>query len=881
MQKCKYFINLKRVFLIFSMLPQLLFSQYSWNFENDPDSGSVNCLDESWNQLPAERWECTKNGAISGDFSLHHSFDNKEAGCDYILINHDPVQSSDSVTFSFRIKHGYPPSSANNWQVVLFGEISASNELSDGSFRIMEGWVLGVNFSGNDDLLTLWRCTEGSAKVMCTTSFNYQEKVGTGGAPLFQLIWIPQGEIHIYYAPDSEIEEPELIGSCSLAGLPVGRQLALRYEYSSERDRNLWWDDIVLEGSFIMDTISPVVTSMEVLSGTSVGIAFSEVVKTPNCSSFQLEGVHLKAMIPDTIHPSENGWVLIFPQSIPNREELQLRVTAICDRDGNCLADTSLIILRNEAEWGDVVINELMPDPDPAVLLDVEEYLELYNRSGFELDLEDWRIVVNSRSHMITDGMMEPEERIPQSDYGVLKGITLPNEGATVSIYSKENRLIHAIKYTEPYKGPAWKSEGGWSLESPDPDLLCSVSQLWDFSSDPRGGTPGEMNSNDAELLDLDPPLILFMGHPEIELLSIHFSEPVRISSTDRKQISLLPSGFHPDSMALGDPLADYLVLRFPPETLDQQEYRIRIPEISDCYQNYSGGKELKGGRLAEPHRGSLLINEIMYDPEEGAPEFIELYVYGNEYYDLRTLSLDVSEGDMLKNPIPLSTCSRMVAPGEYLVVTTSIPHLMSGYHLELKGWWVEVKEMPALPNSGGTIWLTDRNGGVVDRVYYGDDMHAEIVDQTKGVSLERIAHKRSGMERSNWHSAASIEGFATPGQKNSQHLPESESEMLVGVKPVVFSPDNDGYEDLLEISVSPGRPGWLLHIWITDLTGNKVRILANNHLAGTAITYTWDGERDDGTMISGGLYSVHVRGYDPVTGERWRRTRAVGVIYR
>ena len=67
----------------------------------------------------------------------------------------------------------------------------------------------------------------------------------------------------------------------------------------------------------------------------------------------------------------------------------------------------------------------------------------------------------------------------------------------------------------------------------------------------------------------------------------------------------------------------------------------------------------------------------------------------------------------------------------------------------------------------------------------------------------------------------------------------------------------------------------------ITDLQGNRVRILANNDLAGPSVTYIWDGQGEDGTMLPMDLYVIHIRGYHPATGEHWVRRRAVGLVYR
>ena len=103
----------------------------------------------------------------------------------------------------------------------------------------------------------------------------------------------------------------------------------------------------------------------------------------------------------------------------------------------------------------------------------------------------------------------------------------------------------------------------------------------------------------------------------------------------------------------------------------------------------------------------------------------------------------------------------------------------------------------------------------------------------------------------------------------------------MLAVEPEVFSPDMDGHEDLLEIVIRTGGQDWLVGIWITDLHGILIRVLANNHIAGPSVSYTWDGEGENGSMQPMGFYVVHARAYHPSTGEQWVRRKAVGLVYR
>lgn len=855
---------MKRTLLFFSFLPHFLLAQYHFDFEN----GFV----KPFLQVPPERWEIATGEAISGSFSLHHSYDNPESGTDYCLFRHDPLRDSDSISFSFRVRHMYAPSSANNWQVAL---------LADFKGRITGGLVLGVNFTGSDDLVSLWKVTEENIEKIGSTMINYQEQAGVGKAPGFRFEWRKEGYIRLFFTPDPDNQPEVLTGVFPLDSLPGGRNLVIRYNYSAARDRGLWMDELKLEGRFIPDIIAPSVTGVKVSDPFHLRVCFSEEILNPDPGSFVLTGLNYNngtGIGPDSLLFGPGYLLLGFSIPIPNRIGMGLKVTGICDGDRNCLSDTILCFMRNQPEWGDLVFTEIMYDPVPVVRLPDEEYLEIYNRSAYSVEMEGCWWEVEERKKEFSSLIVEP------GSFLLLTGIALPNRGGVVKLCSREGVLIHATRYSVPWKGPGWKAEGGWSLESPDPDMVCINQDLWEFSTDPTGGTPGRINSNHSELEDRDPPQLLYVGIRENNTLRVKYSEPVRFSTENWSRIMIVPGQISPDSVAVVMPLSEEMDLFFDEDFPERQIFELHLPEMADCAGNVSGHERIRAGKPGIPRYGDIIINEIMYDPVEGNPEFIELFNVSDQCIDIRCLSLDVVKREMPpEKPLPLSGHSRIVAPGDYLVVSASTGRLMEAYFLELTGCWLEMEMMPGLLNSGGTIYLTDRSGMILDVAHFGDHLQLDLLDDSQGISLERVSADRPGSDPANWHSAASIEGYATPGKENSQSVAGLENgfEEPLTIEPKVFSPDNDGYEDLLQILITAGAGEWVVRLLITDLAGNPVRHLANNHIVGPLSTYTWDGERDDQTMVTEGIYVIHLWGYQPDTGKRWSRKATAGVIYR
>ena len=591
-------------------------------------------------------------------------------------------------------------------------------------------------------------------------------------------------------------------------------------------------------------------------------------------------------ILPDSVLCLDSTCLLLFPEPLPNRKSLNLLVTGVRDKDRNLMQDTVVPVMRNEAVWGDVVINEIMPDPEPAMNLALGEYIELYNRSGYTVNLEGWKVVVDERT--FDQGAFDPAGTIDPAGniikpghYQVLTGIYLPNQGATVALFSKEGKLVHAVRYRIPWDEAGWKKEGGWSLELPDPDMVCNAWQNWQYSTDRSGGTPGRLNSVDREMIDHESPVFLWFGYGPQQSIHLQYSEPVGLTGELSGKVLICPGNVPADSICRELPLSDGVTCYFPVDPGDLAGFRIRIQGIPDCQGNQAGEQLVLAGKTTLPETGSILISEIMYDPLEGNPEYIELVNPGSGFIDLKELTVDImEEGGQQDRMITLSRDSRILAPGDYVVLTRDIEHLMDAYGLSHSGKWLDMNGLENLPNAGGEIHLADRAGRDVDVAVYGDPMHLDLISDTRGISLERISWDKPGSDPGNWHSAASIEGYATPGKINSQALEGTGSTEVLTLEPRVFSPDNDGTRDMLNIAVSPGKPGHVVCIRITGMTGIPIRILANNHLAGTGVVYTWDGETDNGEMVPEGIYVVHANGYDPVSGQRWIERAPVAVIY-
>ena len=140
--------------------------------------------------------------------------------------------------------------------------------------------------------------------------------------------------------------------------------------------------------------------------------------------------------------------------------------------------------------------------------------------------------------------------------------------------------------------------------------------------------------------------------------------------------------------------------------------------------------------------------------------------------------------------------------------------------------------------------------------------MHFELIDIQDGVSLERISYNASAQDKNNWHSAASTNGYATPAYQNSQYT-NGEGGTEVTLSPEVFSPDNDGYNDVLSISYAFDTPGMIGSVLIYDSRGRLEKTLVRNELLATTGTFFWDGINDEKMNARIGIYIVYFECFD------------------
>ncbi|MEI7964467.1 MAG: lamin tail domain-containing protein [Chitinophagaceae bacterium] len=525
------------------------------------------------------------------------------------------------------------------------------------------------------------------------------------------------------------------------------------------------------------------------------------------------------------------------------------------------------IVNRNE-----LVIDELMADPSPTVGLPNTEWVELRNCSSVSINLLGWKLGdASGISGSMPAYTLKPDSVVivctasavaALSSFGTCISVTsfptLDNAGDIIYLRSPQNRIIHAVSYTDQWYRNELKKDGGWSLEMIDTKNPCQGAANWIASTDSKGGTPGKRNSADGINADHTAPRLLRAFATDSVTINLQFDEPLdSLKAVQLSNYTLSDGiGILPNILAV-PPVFDQVVLHLSNALQHQKIYQLTVHGISDCVGNaISNNISIQTGWASMADSLDVVINEILFNPRAGGVDYVELYNRSTKIIDIKKLSLaNRNSTAQISNIFPLSSFGNLLLPGMYVVVTADASLVKRDYICLNPESFTEPSSMPSFNDDQGDVVLLNEQGKIVDELAYDAKWHFKLIDNPEGVSLERINVDGPTQQSDNWHSAASSVGYGTPTYKNSQfHLDDATSGELK-LSPEIISPDNDGIDDVASLEYQLPTPGWVANITIFDAAGRIVRYLQRNALCGIKGNFRWDGLGEKNQALPVGIY--------------------------
>lgn len=518
-----------------------------------------------------------------------------------------------------------------------------------------------------------------------------------------------------------------------------------------------------------------------------------------------------------------------------------------------------------------VVITEIMADPTPSAGLPAYEWIEIKNISSTVINLQQWRLAdAGGQSGVFPSFLLMPDSMAIvcgntaaplMAPYGQVIAIgsfpSLANEGDIISLKSATGSLIHSVSYSQNWYNNALKKEGGWSLEMRDTGWPCGGVANWTASENPAGGTPGKKNSVNGIVTDTSGPRLLRTYSSDSLNITLVFNETIDSLSASDKSAYTISDGMVIQSVLPVGPLFQEVKISLSTPLQKRRVHQVTVSGIRDCRGNQvREGSPVKAGLAEEAGWGDIIVNEILFNPLPAGTDYVEIYNRSQKVLDAGRLFLaNRSSSLLLSNTKQISQVPWFIFPGEYTVITETDGQLAAFYTVKDSNRILTVSSLPSYPDASGYVILLNTAGVIVEEVPYRDDWHFRLLGNTEGVSLERISPDGLSPDPRNWHSAASTAGYGTPGYENSQYRGWQEPAGKIETDPPVFSPDNDGRDDLARIRYSFIQQGYMATLTVFDTGGRPVRQLVRNELAGLQGSWYWDGLDDRGRPLPPGPY--------------------------
>ena len=521
----------------------------------------------------------------------------------------------------------------------------------------------------------------------------------------------------------------------------------------------------------------------------------------------------------------------------------------------------------------DVVIDEIMADPTPQIGLPNNEWLELKNTTTAPINLQNWRIGdATGQSGPMPNFTLQPDSFViictgsavaAMSAFGTTISVTsfpsLDNDGDQLFLRSANGRTIHAVSYTSGWYQNEVKKDGGWTLEMIDTKSPCAGISNWKASIQVTGGTPGKKNAVDAINNDATSPKLKRAYTTDNVTIVLMYDEPVDSLSGATLANYSIDRGLTFVSATAIAPLFNLVQLVSSTPLVENTVYTITASNVKDCKNNTIGSaNKVRVGLPVDASAGEWIINEILFNPRPNGFDFVEFYNNSNKIFDASKLYIANRNSSGVVSSIKvLSTTPYYVFPGDYIVETDDADNLALQYLVKNPDNVLTVSSPPSFPDTEGSVVALNFQGNVIDEVMYKDDWHFKLIDDNEGVSLERIDPDGPSQNETNWHSAASTAGYGTPTYKNSQYKLLNAITATIQVTPKVFSPDNDGRDDIATIQYEVTEPGFIANITIFDAAGRPIRNLVRNGTLGLKGYWNWDGLDDKGNKLPVGTYII------------------------
>ncbi|PWS26797.1 hypothetical protein DHW03_12250 [Pedobacter yonginense] len=781
---------------------------------------------------------------------------------------------SSNASWEFFMQLNFDPTTSNFVRVYL----TSDQENLKGS---LNGYFVQIGETGATDGFHLYKQTGNSITRIITGSpkarpnanlIMAKVKVTRDASGKWELLTDVTGG-NVFNLEGTVIDNA--LASSEFAGVYCRYVTASRYN-------QFIFDDFQIE-DLVPDVTPPNLKSIAVVDALNVDVTFSEpldLTSALNKNHYTLSNGYGNPVLVSAT-ASSNVYRLTFSNNFISGS-YNLLATDLKDLKGNVISPNSSLsftyIKPYFAQYGDVVINEIFANPAGNLSLPQKEYIELWNTTNQYILTKGWKYADQSSTHTFLTDTIKPNEHViltAKADeplfklYGKTIGLSLwpslNNDQDVLTLSNEQGKIIDQVSYADRWYKDDKKKKGGYSLELIDPKNICKGIQNWNASVDVSGGTPGRQNAVYQAQLSTEIPKLQSAHVIDSVTIQVNYSKSVdSLTAVQLSNYSLNNSIGNPIFATIESSNFSSVTLKLAQEMARGVENNLTIQKVTDCAGNFISSTENSATLFMAKRigRGDILISELLFNPRFGGADFVEIYNHTNHVLDLRDLQLANADATGKPSNVKnISTKNLFIPPNTYWVITTDALNIKQNYETKFPSQFVQLASLPAFGNDKGAVILLSR-GQVVDQLNYTSAIHHPLIQDNDGISIERVSFEVDANNPDNFKSAAATVGYATPTYKNSQQA--SGGENYVNLLSKTFSPDGDGFEDVMSLEYKMAEHDCVATVNVFSDKGHLVRRLLKNQTISTEGSLTWDGLGDHGEVCAIGIYVISFDVFNP-----------------
>jgi len=795
---------------------------------------------------------------------LNHS----EAGSAFLS---NSIGLNDSIEWRFSIRLAFSPSATNYARVFLMADNRNLTEALNG-YYLQFGEALGEDavelfYQNGDQSISICRGSNG--KIAGAFDINIKVTYATNGNWKVLVDWAKNGN----YMDECSVKHFSNISN------PFFGFYCL---FTSSNATKFYMDNISVDHIYV-DTDAPDLQYIEIVDANKLNLKFNETLDPLSAENIQNYHLQQNNQIPESASlnmsdPSEV--LLVFSSAFEPNQSQTLLVNSIQDIAGNTSANFSFDFFFSRAEYGDIIIHEIMADPNPPQGLPEAEYLELFNRIEYPVSLKGWKlfngnsiyhfpdILLTAHSYLLLTHPNNADLFENEGDIVSVPSFSLTNSGNRLILNNNLNQVIHFIEYNDDWYNDDFKAEGGWSLEMISPDYFCEQSINWSASQNSDGGTPGKSNSLSNLIVQYQSPEIETLNLLDTHNLLIRFSKSMDSTALKNPVNYFVDNSIgQPEEVRIFAPEYQTAQFSFVYPFKEKTIYQISIePNLIGCCGSELSNSSRSFAIPQEPDFIDIIFNEVLFYSWIDDGDYVELFNRSDKVIDSRQLlfsRITTNKYDTIFYSVQPD--AGQFFPGEYLLLCKNKSSVLDVYYAQNPENIYASEGFSILTNTEGQLLLSKASNKsfLIDYFSYSEDMHFPLINNVSGVALERLSPEVATNDPNNWQSAAASVNYGTPTYQNSQFQLATQVEDVFQISPEIFSPDLDGFDDILQINYVFSQGGYTLNLLIFNAQGQRIKHLIKNELMGISGQIFWDGTTEEGDKAALGIYILYIEYFD------------------